>query len=72
MIDRLEREISPYKQQLIEHPLYRSIETVDDLKLFTTYHISAVWDFMYLVKKLQQELTCTQLPSNSTHPEVGR
>ena len=73
MIDRLEREISPYKQQLIEHPLYRSIETVDDPKLFTTYHNYAVWDFMSLVKKLQQELTCTQLPwQPAPHPEVGR
>lgn len=73
MIDELERILRPLKKQLIEHPLYENIKTVDDLRLFTSYHVYAVWDFMSLVKKLQFELTCTKLPWRpSAHPEVGR
>lgn len=73
MIDDLERILAPIKKQLIEHPIYKNIKTIDDLKLFTSNHIYAVWDFMSLVKKLQLELTCTELPWRpSTYPEVGR
>jgi len=73
MIDELERILAPIKKQLIEHPIYKNIKTIDDLKLFTSNHIYAVWDFMSLVKKLQFELTCTEIPWRpSTYPEVGR
>jgi hypothetical protein len=73
MINELERIIAPLKKKLIDHPLYKKIKTVDDLKLFNSYHIYAVWDFMSLVKKLQLEFTCTELPWRPpSHPEVGR
>jgi hypothetical protein len=73
MIDEVEKSLAPIKKQLIEHPLYSKIKTIEDLKLFTSYHIYAVWDFMSLVKKLQLELTCTELPWRpAPYPEVGR
>jgi len=53
MIERLEKEIFPLKQQLINHPLYQQMQSVADLRHFTEMHVYAVWDFMSLVKKLQ-------------------
>lgn len=62
MIERLENELAPLKQELLLHPLYAQIQTEEDLKHFTEAHVFAVWDFMSLVKKLQLELTSLRLP----------
>ena len=69
----IEKELAPYKKTLIDHPLYKRIHAVEDIRLFMEQHVFAVWDFMSLVKKLQVELTCTQLPWRpSAHPTAGR
>ena len=49
-------------EELTSHKLYQSLNTLDDVKLFTTYHVFAVWDFMSLLKALQTSLTCTNTP----------
>jgi hypothetical protein len=61
-ITQLKNEIEPIRAQLIAHPLYHNINTIDDLHTFMQHHIFAVWDFMSLLKSLQQNLTCTTLP----------
>ena len=50
------------KQKLFGHPLFIKITTLGKLQHFMQYHVFAVWDFMSLTKRLQQDLTCTQLP----------
>ena len=50
------------KQKLFGHPLFIEITTLGKLQHFMQYHVFAVWDFMSLTKRLQQDLTCTQLP----------
>ena len=50
------------KQKLFGHPLFTEITTLGKLQHFMQYHVFAVWDFMSLTKRLQQDLTCTQLP----------
>lgn len=61
-IKRIQEKIEPLRQEIINHKLYSSIETLDDLRIFMEYHVYAVWDFMSLLKSLQNQLTCTSLP----------
>lgn len=61
-IEALKNEIEPLRQQLIQHELYKHITTLEDLQVFTEHHVFAVWDFMSLLKALQQKLTCTHTP----------
>jgi hypothetical protein len=50
------------KLQLCSHPLFEEITSLGKLQLFMENHVFAVWDFMTLTKRLQRDLTCTQLP----------
>lgn len=61
-IEALRNEIEPLRNQLIQHELYKHIHTLEDLNQFTEHHVFAVWDFMSLLKALQQTLTCTHTP----------
>ena len=62
MIESLNEQLTPIKEQLVQHPLYKNIGSTDDIRQFMKSHVYAVWDFMSLVKKLQLDLTTTSLP----------
>jgi hypothetical protein len=47
---------------LLEHPLYTGVASAADLRRFMEDHFFAVWDFMSLLKRLQQDMTCTRVP----------
>lgn len=49
-------------ETLSAHPLYRSVHTLPELRMFCERHVFCVWDFMSLLKSLQQEITCISLP----------
>lgn len=73
IMTEIEKELAPLKKQLIQHPLYTKIQTLEDIQFFMEKHVFAVWDFMSLVKKLQIELTCTSLPwIPPKHPTAAR
>ena len=55
-------QTSSKRARLNSHSIYKSLNELDDIKIFMQFHIFAVWDFMSLLKKLQQLLTCTQTP----------
>lgn len=61
-IARIENGLFPLKQQLVQHPLYQKIKSPQHLHIFMEQHVFAVWDFMSLLKFLQRELTCVQIP----------
>jgi hypothetical protein len=45
-----------------EHPMYAALETLEHVRRFQSRHVFAVWDFMSLLKRLQRELTCVEIP----------
>lgn len=61
-IQTINSSIQPQKELLLQHPLYKKVQTIEDLQCFLESHIYAVWDFMSLLKALQAKLTCTTTP----------
>ena len=67
----INEKIQPQKEILLQHSLYGKIKTVEDLHQFLENHVYAVWDFMSLLKALQNKLTCTTTPWFATqNPET--
>tara|TARA_B100000902_G_scaffold125654_1_gene125316 strand:- start:12008 stop:12748 length:741 start_codon:yes stop_codon:yes gene_type:complete len=58
----INQKTQPYKDEIINHRLYKSLNSVKDIAILMEHHIYAVWDFMSLLKSLQSILTCTSSP----------
>ncbi|OWP63723.1 heme oxygenase [Hymenobacter amundsenii] len=61
-ITDLQAALAPAREQLVAHGVYQSLHSLADLRVFMEHHVFAVWDFMSLLKALQRELTCVELP----------
>lgn len=58
----IETEVLKKHTDLTNHPMYQSLTSLDNVKVFMKYHAFAVWDFMSLLKSLQREITCVETP----------
>lgn len=54
--------LQPELKRLLNHPLYAAVNSLSRLRLFMREHVFAVWDFMSLLKRLQQEVCGTRQP----------
>jgi Protein of unknown function (DUF3050) len=72
-LDELQTRLRPLRSALLDHALYRHIDSLDALRLFLAHHVFAVWDFMSLLKALQRHLCCVTVPWRpSAHPLACR
>ncbi|MFE3847197.1 DUF3050 domain-containing protein [Flavobacterium sp. LB3P45] len=70
-IEAINKTIHAQKESLLQHSLYKKVQTIEDLHTFLENHVFAVWDFMSLLKALQSKLTCTTTPWFATeNPET--
>ncbi|MBL8725528.1 MAG: DUF3050 domain-containing protein [Planctomycetes bacterium] len=61
------------RHHLATHPLYTTLRTLPHLRTFTQHHVTAVWDFMSLLKSLQHDLAPTTTPWRPpADPEAAR
>ena len=61
-IEEIKASIDGLRKDVINHKVYSVIKNLESLKIFMEYHVYAVWDFMSLLKSLQNTLTCTSVP----------
>lgn len=50
------KAVLPLQERLNQHPIYRAVQSLEDARVFMAHHVYPVWDFMSLVKSLQQVL----------------
>src|SRR5260370_880039 len=61
-VDQLRSAVRPLREAVLAHPIYDDMRRPQALAIFMEHHVFAVWDFMSLLKALQQRFCCTTVP----------
>jgi Protein of unknown function (DUF3050) len=61
-LQHIQERLTPLQSALLNHPIYQEIDRLESLRVFMEHHVFAVWDFMSLLKALQQRLCCVEVP----------
>ncbi|MFJ6618866.1 DUF3050 domain-containing protein [Kitasatospora sp. NPDC091335] len=68
----LQQAIDPLRREVVEHSVYRALTGIERVRTFLGSHVFAVWDFMSLLKSLQRDLTCVDVPWVPNGPTASR
>jgi hypothetical protein len=61
-VEALQAAMHEDRAEAVEHELFGMMTSIDRVRTFMSLHVFAVWDFMSLLKSLQQRLTCVEVP----------
>jgi hypothetical protein len=61
-VQSIQQRVEPLRNAIAGHALYQHIAGPSEVQRFMEHHVYAVWDFMSLLKSLQNALTCTRVP----------
>jgi len=71
--DIILRRTADLREELLAHPIYESVTTLEQLRVFMGQHVFAVCDFMWLLKRLQREVCGTISPwTPPVNPQLAR
>jgi len=71
-INRLKAAVAVTRSRVITHAMYSRLDSHAAIVAFMEQHVFAVWDFMSLLKSLQRNLTCVDVPWVPTGPTSSR
>ncbi len=71
-IERLKAAVADTRSLVVKHEMYSRLNTHAAIVAFMEHHVYAVWDFMSLLKSLQRNLTCVDVPWVPTGPTSSR
>ncbi|MEU7260711.1 DUF3050 domain-containing protein [Streptomyces rimosus] len=71
-LSALLRRVGPARDHVAKHRVHGELTSLGRVTAFQEHHVFAVWGFMALLKSLQRELTCTEVPWVPRGPAVGR
>src|SRR5689334_5459409 len=71
-INRLKAAVAETRSTVTTPEMYARLDSHEAITTFMAHHVFAVWDFMSLLKSLQRQLTCVELPWVPSGPTGSR